>query len=486
MPAALLAAPIPWGELALLVLVDAVIAAVAWRIVIGSARDSGALARVASLSAGGFVVAWAVVDILIAAGLYGPQANAWNLGPAPGFGDAVAAGQLPYRDFQLEYPPLSIVAFAAPALFRLGSAELSSYVIAFQALMLAFGIVVCFLVARTALQLGATRRQLATASAFVAASPILLGPVLLGRYDLWPTVLTAAALAAVVADRPAAGFAALGLGALAKVVPGLLLPLFAIHAWRRHGRDAAVRGVAVFAAVVGLGLLPFLLVAPEGTLRALVRFVQRPLEVEALGAALLVVAHNLVGLPIHPQAGFGSANLTGASASIVGLLQTIVLGLALLGIWTAFWRDHAGAPGTADRDARRLVLAAAATLAAYVAFSKVLSPQYLTWLVPVGALLAVGPGARRALGGLAVLLLLTCAVWPFVYTEYSRQHELGPALVVLARDLGLVVFAAYLLARLWRDRQAGDRQAGDRQAGDHGASDRQPWTSSPGQVSESR
>jgi hypothetical protein len=464
-------------ELLLLGVVDAAIVTAAWWSVVGSARGSALLApdasgdpltrpkwagfaRAAALSAIGFALAWVVVDVLVAAGAYGPRANAWNLGPAVGFGDAVAAGRLPYRDFVLEYPPLSLVAFAAPELFRLGSSELSSYVIAFQALMLACGMVMALLVARTGLELGASRRELRTATALVAASPLLLGPVMLGRYDLWPTVLTAAAVAAVVVNRPAMAFGALGLGALAKVVPGLLVPLVAIHVWRQSGRAAALRGLAVFAAVVGFGLLPFLVLAPEGTIHGLVRFVQRPLEVEALGAAALVVAHDVVGLPIHPAAGFGSANLVGTSASIVGVVQTLLLGLGLLGIWASSWRYRGAA------DPRRLVLAVAATLAVYVAFSKVLSPQYLVWLVPVGALLAVGPGARRTIPGLAALLVMTCAVWPFVYTEYSRQHDLGPAIVVLVRDFGLVGFAAYLLARLWRWRQ--------------------PWTSSPGQVSESR
>jgi hypothetical protein len=83
----------------------------------------------------------------------------------------------------------------------------------------------------------------------------------------------------------------------------------------------------------------------------------------------------------------------------------------------------------------------AAAVVAFVAFGKVLSPQYLLWLIPLVPLVR---GAR----GLAATIVLTAAcaltqVWfPLGYWEYADSFH--HAWVVLARDLLFVVMLAVL------------------------------------------
>ena len=60
---------------------------------------------------------------------------------------------------------------------------------------------------------------------------------------------------------------------------------------------------------------------------------------------------------------------------------------ALVALWIAFAR------GPATRE--RLIRYAAACICAFVAFDKVLSPQYLLWLIPVVPLVR---GSARARG----------------------------------------------------------------------------------------
>ena len=80
-----------------------------------------------------------------------------------------------------------------------------------------------------------------------------------------------------------------------------------------------------------------------------------------------------------------------------------------------------------------------------VALNKVLSPQYLVWLVPVIALVGGRVGAV-ARGLLAAAMILTVAYFPDRFRDFRL---LGSSVwVVLARDLVLVGLAAFLIQAL--------------------------------------
>ena len=114
------------------------------------------------------------------------------------YGSAIDSGQVPYRDFALEYPPGALPVFVLPAL---GGAHGDSYRRRFEALMALLGELMLVTVAVALAALGAGRRWLLAALGLAAVAPLLLGPVVLSRFDLWPAALTAIALAALAGDR---------------------------------------------------------------------------------------------------------------------------------------------------------------------------------------------------------------------------------------------------------------------------------------------
>ena len=88
-------------------------------------------------------------------------------------------------------------------------------------------------------------------------------------------------------------------------------------------------------------------------------------------------------------------------------------------------------------------MAAAATVAALVAFDKVLSPQYLIWLVPFVAL-ASGRAGIAATAFLLLALGLTQMWFPANYFDLALGHRSPWTWYLLARDLALVALAAAL------------------------------------------
>jgi hypothetical protein len=132
----------------------------------------------------------------------------------------------------------------------------------------------------------------------------------------------------------------------------------------------------------------------------------------------------------------GSQNLVGSAPDTAGSISTALLLVSLLGIWLAAARG----PATPER----LVRWTAASVAAFIAFDKVLSPQFLIWLLPLVPLV----GGRRGLvasGLLALALLLTQIWFPIRYFDLVHFDEL-PSWVLLARDLVLVALVVALTA----------------------------------------
>jgi uncharacterized membrane protein len=352
------------------------------------------------------------------------------------YGDRIEDGDVPYADFRVEYPPLALPAFAVPSLL---SGSERGYRRVFEGLMAACGAAALLLVALTLSRLGVEGLRTWLALGLVAVSPLLLGPVVLTRFDLWPAALTTAALAALVYGRDRLGALALGGAIAAKLYPVVLLPIVGAWLWRRGGRRHAVTGLAIAAAVPLLAYLAFLVVEPHPVLVSIGRQLGRPLQMESLGAAVLVALHHLTAMPLDWASSYGSQNLAGAAAAVAAVLLSLAQVAVLAWIWVGFARGPA--------EPARLLRYSAAAVVAFVALGKVLSPQFLIWLVPLVPLV-LGRRGLRAAALLATALVLTQLWFPRRYWDYVYTFDDTASWLVLLRDLVLVALVVALVAPL--------------------------------------
>ena len=86
-------------------------------------------------------------------------------------------------------------------------------------------------------------------------------------------------------------------------------------------------------------------------------------------------------------------------------------------------------------------------MCAFVAFGKVLSPQFLIWLIPVVPLVR-GRRGLWACGLLLAALFLTQLWFPFRYFRLALDFETGLTWLLLARDLVLVALTLLLVTRV--------------------------------------
>jgi Glycosyltransferase family 87 len=323
-------------------------------------------------------------------------------------------GQVPYRDFPVEYPPAALPVFLLPAL---GDRDYRS---GFEGLMAGLGVALVLLVVAS----GAPKSAL-----FVAVAPLLLGSVVLTRFDLWPAMLTAAALALLLAGRFRFALGVLGLAAAAKIYPAVLAPVVLAHVWRTRGRREALLCGGVFVGVIAAIVLPFAVISPGGVWDSVWVQAGRPLQIESLGAGVLLAAHQLFGLDLTMESSHGSQNLAGGAADTLAVLSTVLQIAAVVAVWVWYARGPA--------DPGRLLRACAAALCAFIAFGKVLSPQFLIWLIPLVPLVR-GRRGLLASGVLAAALVLTQLWFPYRYWELALEFDAAASWLVLVRDLALV------------------------------------------------
>jgi Glycosyltransferase family 87 len=387
-------------------------------------------ARIAAL---GWIVLLAACS-LPTLGLWDPNGKA-DTGLYMDYGTRIAHGAVPYRSgFSFEFPPGAIPPLAVPALPG------SHYVSWFKAFELVCGLAAVTAVAYALGEAGAVRRVVAVV--LTAAAPAALGPIVLNSFDLWPAALAAWAVALAVRGRPRWGLALLGAATAAKLYPVLLAPALLTYVAREHGRREALRALLGGATVAVAVFLPFAAIAPGGVRFSLREQATRGLQVESLGGSILGVAHRL-GAGFHVTVSHApfSFDIAGGTAGALAAGLSVAVLAATAGAWWLLERHRV------DRD--RTLRAVSATAVGFVAFAKVLSPQYLLFLVPLVPL-----ADSLAASALLVLALGLTQVWARFPEPFLQITHLDAVIwAALARNLVLVALYGTLLARL-RPRRA--------------------------------
>jgi glycosyl transferase family 87 len=339
-------------------------------------------------------------------------------------------GELPFRDFGFEYPPLAAPVMGLPALIASGY---DGYRLAFAAAMLVLAAGMVLLAGRLAARMGGDPGRAMLAA---AAAPLLTGAMIRTHFDLAPVVLTLAALLLLCTDRPRAGLAVLGLGAATKLFPLVIVPVALAWLVARGQRRAALEGALALIAVLVVGSGIAAALSAEGSYDALRYHAERPLQVEstpALAAQALDAAGIGSARSVHSH---GSHGVTHPADGALEALSAALVALAAAALAVAAARR----PGR-----RELVLASLGAVVAFAALGKVLSPQFLIWVVPLAAL-ALAWRLHALAAAAALAIGLTLVEFPARYFDVVDREPLPVAVVALRNCCLLLVLGLAMRA----------------------------------------
>ncbi|MGF1431595.1 glycosyltransferase 87 family protein [Kitasatospora sp. LaBMicrA B282] len=342
-----------------------------------------------------------------------------------GWYEVLQTGTFPMDDVTWQYPPAAALVVLAPGLLPW------SYLTSFFVLCGVFDTLAMGMLLRAGLRRG---RSFTGAWIWVIGVP-LLGPTVYCRYDILVTAVAMTGLL-VLLRRPVLGGILLGFGGMMKVWP--LLGLAGTPRGRRTRRSwtAAVGAVATLSFLLAAGM--------NGAFQFLTFQADRGIEVESLGA-----------LPLHFAKMFGwwngSVTMNYGSVEFLGpwvqVISKVVMGATVAGFcWLLYWRLRARRwqPST-------LYDAALATLLIFTVTSRVISPQYLVWLVGLAAVcLTVRGSSQRPVAVLIlVATMLTTLEFPMNFGQVVNSLPWGVT-VLTSRNLVLLAATIISCRRLWR------------------------------------
>jgi hypothetical protein len=338
-----------------------------------------------------------------------------------GWYEVLRTGTFPLDDVTWQYPPAAALAILSPGLLPFLDYTTAFFVLACVADLAAF-----------ALLLYAGRRPGATlrgAWVWVIGVP-LLGPTVYARYDVMVTAVAVAALVAG-ARHPRVLGALAGFGALLKVWPVLLL----VGVRKRTGWAAA--------AVTGVTVAALFAVAMPGAFAFLTFQRDRGTEVESLGSLVFHVARHH-GWKGQVLLNYGSVEFLGPYVDVVSTAALALTGMAFG--WLLLWRLVA-----TRFEAQTAADAAFVAVLLFTVTSRVISPQYMVWLIGLAAVCLCFRASRMRWPVALVLAasFVTVLEFPVYFGNVVASDTLGVTLLFLRN--GLLVAATLIAARtLWR------------------------------------
>ena len=352
-------------------------------------------------------------------------------------GESILSGAVPYRDFFIEYPPGSLPFFVPPAVFSEGAASYAAYFASEMGLLLVASLVLTALSAR---RLGLP--WLIAALVFVVAA-ILLYPVAVTRYDAVVALTVAVAVWLTVGSRGGgtasslalgAAWVSLGVGTAAKLVPALAGPPLALLAARTGGWRRFAGGCAIFAFVVAAFFVPAALLGGGGFLKSFAYHAERGLQVESVVASVLMKLGYAEGIAYE----FGAFDVLGPGFGFWSSMSLPITGALVVVTAALMYREYLmGRFGAASvpRYATAFVLA-------FMIGSKVLSPQYMIWLLPLIPICAGGLWLLGASG----LFLGACWTTSKIFPEhYERLLSMDASAVNLLLERNLILVVLWVL-----------------------------------------
>ncbi|WFE28044.1 glycosyltransferase family 87 protein [Solwaraspora sp. WMMD791] len=346
--------------------------------------------------------------------------------------DDLRTGQVPVDDPMWQYPPGAAALFVAIRQFAGDSVQ------AYTTVFVLFALCADLAVTLALIHLARRGNRLDGAVYWVLAVPLLtLLPY--ARYDIFVTAPAVVALAFLL-RRPVLAGAVLAVGALVKVWPAMLL----IAARPLRGLRPVAVGFGV--ALVGSGAA--LTLAYAGAWSGFTgNQADRGLQVESVAATAFAVTR-LIRPELTVSYVYGSMEFVHPVASVVATVLTgsTLVALGVLGWWWLTGRRRTDWTVTTGFDLALLVVLVT------VVTSRVLSPQYLLWLLGLAAVCLTRRDTTLRVPAVLIVVAtaLTSAYFPWFYADVIGDPAWPGVALLAARNLVLLAATGIAVHRLLR------------------------------------
>lgn len=329
-----------------------------------------------------------------------------------------------------EYPFLTLLPFSFPLLLPL------NYVTGFMILMAVFVMAIYFCLKKYGPKNSHQKFLLYLAVGAFATSLV--------RFDLIVALLLLATVMAALRKKFMLSYTFLALAAGFKFYPILLsIPLFIFEQKQLNYQPILIRfkNIGIFISTILFVFGISVLINFSGTLKPVEFFLQRPIQIESLPAAVIYILTIFLKIP------FCLKNITGAAGlyehvdkactlltqnplytnTILVVFELIFISLVVLIIYFQI------------KNKLNFIASFILILMSILLTNKVLNPQYFIWLIPLITLVLKSKLQSMIF---LIILLLTSLIYPFLYGAniILVQNITILIFVIIIRDLLLIIF----------------------------------------------
>jgi hypothetical protein len=333
-------------------------------------------------------------------------------------------GGTPYRDFPVEYPPLTL-----GLAWLVHRPSLWTSIALLTVTQLALELVITAVLWRT-------WGRRAGIAYLVLGTPMAFFPFPYVRIDLLSVALAVGGVALARRSRPVAGGAVLALAAFAKVWPLVLAPALLV---RRQWK-----GLLAWAATGLVGLAAWVAWAGTSGLDQVATFRgAKGWQIESLPGVFLHMS--------DPSASRVEQGAWRTAAAVPGWAK-LAMALATIAVLVAAWRWAARAASGPLGQVALDAYAPVAVVVAMLVFAPILSPQYVLWFLPFAAV-ATAAGDRVAGAITLAVTVLTTFILASIHAQTEGARWATYPIVV--RNALLMALGGWVLWRLWSAARAG-------------------------------
>ncbi|TLV03820.1 hypothetical protein [Dyadobacter luticola] len=357
----------------------------------------------------------------------------------------IIEGQIPYRDFPLEYPLFALIPIVIPEIFNhFLEGNLNQYTAFFAAQNILLGIGTGILVIKTS-RFDSKSRSYRFALIFILSLPIFLF-----RFDPFPAFLSSLAIFFMSRKQIASGFVWL-ISVAVKLYTVIFFPILALYYYLSKQFISAFKQLAGM--LLGSVLVSIALrwVGADNAFDFLSNHVQRGIHLESLAGGLILLLQSAGVGSVKIQHDFGAMHLqTAWSSPVLQFIKllTPLLFVSLLGYIGLIFKREINVQGNIAL--QTILIAFSTQLLLFIILNKVFSPQYLVWLLPFIPFLD-----RKTFIIFTATLMLTILIFPGNYYDLILMKTYM-VIMLNVRNVLLIWMFVRLLNLLKNSRQNGE------------------------------
>ena len=359
--------------------------------------------------------------------------------------------QIPYKDFLFEYPPLTLPIIYLSGIFSPIDNGQSYFIFFISIIFLADFF--CLKISQSyCKKLKMSDHEIAYMTILYSLFGLLLFKLIHHRLDIFIALFFTSSLMLFNSkskNLKPTFFANAICGFFYKIIPILNAPIAILFKGfqEKSVKESIIKIIkdsSIFAAIIIFLILSLELITNHNFIKSMLYHQERGIQIESSFASIVILKSWIFGQEIFIYQGYGAWNIKASQAftSISKIFGSLILLSFYLIIFLKLLQKKIKNQKIEITD-QSFFEATLITILIFISFQRVLSTQFLIWIIPFAAILIAKNNSIKLLLAFSMIFLATFAIFSIDYFAILNQEPILLTILIL-RNLFLMAFTTIL------------------------------------------